>query len=129
MKIGILDTNGRWAVNGTPIYVPSPGTTVAHESIQSSDTGRTEDGVMHIDWVRTNMVKVSMTWGYLTGKEVKHLEDLMQGKEFTLTYFDKGSVCIASVYVSTLSYKKENDALYENDGGLYSNVSANAIEI
>lgn len=129
MNIGILDTKGRWAVNGTPIYIPSPGTTMAHESIQSSDTGRTEDGVMHIDWVRTNMIKTGLNWKYLTGKEVKYLEDLMQGKEFTLTYFDKGYVCTASVYVSTFTYKKESDVLYEEDGGLYSNISANGIEI
>lgn len=129
MKIGILDTEGRWAANGSPLYIPSPGVSISHESIQSSDTGRTEDGVMHIDWVRTNMVKVGLSWKYLTGKEVARLEKLMQGKEFTLTYFDKGSTHDVRVYVSTLSYTKENDALYEADGGLYSNISANAIEI
>lgn len=129
MSIGTMDTQGRWAVNGTPIYVPAPGTKVSHESIQSSDTGRTEDGVMHIDWVRTNMVKVSMSWKYLTGNEVAYLENLMQGKEFTLTYFDKGGSHQANVYVSTLNYQKEADDMYENEGGLYSSISANAIEI
>lgn len=129
MGIGIMDTNGRWAADGTPFYVPAGGTEVDHESIQSADTGRTEDGVMHIDWVRRNMVKVSMKWLYLTGKEVALLEDLMQGKEFTLTYFDKGSAHTANVYVSTIKYQKESDALYASEGGLYSNIAINAIEI
>lgn len=129
MGIGIMDTQGRWAVNGTPFYIPAPGTQVAHESIQSADTGRTEDGVMHIDWVRTNMVKVSMQWTHLTGKEVALLESLMQGKEFTLTYFDKGSAQTANVYVSTVNYKKESDMLYADEGGLYSSIAINAIEI
>lgn len=127
MGIGILDD--RWAVNGTPIYTPSPSTQISHESIQSSDTGRTEDGVMHIDWVRTNMVKVNMQWNYLTGKEVERLENLMQGKEFALTYFDKGSTHTANVYVSNINYVKKSDALYTSEGGLYSNITANAIEI
>lgn len=129
MSIGVLAQNGGWAVDGTAIYVPAPNTQVSHESIQSADTGRTEDGVMHIDWVRTNMVKVSMVWKYLTGNEVATLESLMQGKEFTLSYLDKGSVHTASVYVSTLSYKKVTDALYTSEGGLYQDITANAIEI
>lgn len=127
MGIGILDE--RWAVNGTPIFTPAPSTQISHESIQSSDTGRTEDGVMHIDWVRTNMVKVNMQWSYLTGSEVAYLEELMQGKEFTLTYFDKGSTYTADVYVSNMSYTKKSDALYTDEGGLYSSITANAIEI
>lgn len=129
MSIGVLAQNGEWAVDGTPIYVPAPNTQVSHESIQSADTGRTEDGVMHIDWVRTNMVKVSMVWKYLTGNEVATLESLMQGKEFTLSYLDKGSVHTASVYVSNLSYKKVTDAKYTGEGGLYRDITANAIEI
>lgn len=127
MAIGKL--SNRWAVGGTAIYEPSTDTQIDHESIQSADTGRTEDGVMHIDWVRTNMVKVHMTWKHLTGIEVAYLEMLMQGKEFTLTYFDKGSTYTANVYVSTLSYTKVSDALYADEGGLYSDISANAIEI
>ena len=128
MGIGKL-SGGEWAVNGTPIYIPAPNTQIDHESIQSADTGRTEDGMMHIDWVRTNMVKVNMTWSHLTGKEVAYLEQLMQGKEFTLTYFDKGSRHTASVYVSKVTYKKVTDALYASEGGLYSDIAINAIEI
>lgn len=84
---------------------------------------------MHIDWVRTNMVKVYLAWKYLTGQEVSNLENLMQGKEFILTYYDKGSVKTAKVYVSNMSYQKVSDVLYESEGGLYSSISANAIEI
>ena len=128
MSIGKM-SDGRWAVNGTPIYTPAPSTQIDHESIQSADTGRTEDGTMHIDWVRTNMVKVNMTWSHLTGREVAYLEQLMMGREFTLTYFDKGARHTASVYVSKVTYKKVTDALYASEGGLYSDIAINAIEI
>lgn len=129
MGMGILDTTGHWGVNGTPIYIPSYNMQIDHESIQGSDSGRTEDGYMHIDWVRTNLVKVFLKWQYLTGREVEYLENLMQGKEFTLTYFDKGSVHTAKVYCTKLSYTKYSDALYVSEGGLYSNISADAIEL
>lgn len=128
MSIGKIN-GSRWAVNGTPFYEPSTGIQIDHESIQSADSGRTEDGVMHIDWVRTNMVKVNMTWSHLTGQEVARLEQLMMGKEFTLTYFDKGATHSAHVYVSKVTYKKVTDALYANEGGLYSDIAINAIEI
>lgn len=128
MNIGIL-SDGSWAVDGTPIYVPSPGTKIDHESIQSADTGRTEDGYMHIDWIRRDMVKVSMNWKYLTGNELSDLVSLMQGKEFTLTYFDMGHKHTAKVYCSKVSATKEADELYVPDGGLYSSVSANCIEL
>ena len=84
---------------------------------------------MHIDWVRTNLVKVFMEWSYLTGREVAYLENLMQGKEFTLTYYDKGSTHTAEVYVSKITYAKKTDALYASEGGLYSGIKADAIEM
>ena len=128
MGIGVL-SSGRWKVNSTPIYTPSSGVQIEHESIQSADTGRTEDGVMRIDWVRTNIVKVHLAWKYLTGQEVAFLESLMQGEEFTLTYYDKGSVRTAEVYVSNMSYRKVTDALYTAEGGLYSDITVNAIQL
>lgn len=55
MTINKLDTTGSWAVNGTPIYIPSAGVKVAHTNVAGSGSGRTEDGVMHIDWVRRDV--------------------------------------------------------------------------
>lgn len=129
MGVGKL-SNGEWAVNGTPIYSPaSGGTKIDHESIQGKDTDRTEDGVMHIDWVRTDVVKVNMTWKYLTGNEVANLKSLMQGKEFTLTFVDCGRTASARVYVSNIHYGSYSEKMYPREGGLYSDISANAIEI
>ena len=100
MGIGVLEKDGKWAVNGTPIYTPSPDTSISHESIQSADTGRTEDGVMHIDWVRTNMVKVSMQWDYLTGKEVAYLEDeLAQAKTLLYITDNCGEIVLDKIFI------------------------------
>ena len=127
MAIGTLSNN--WKVNGTAIYEPSYKTKIDHESIMSEDSGRTEDGHNHIDWVLTDLVKVYLKWSVLTGNEVSTLISLMQGKEFTLTYFDRGSTRTADVYCSKVSYEQYSSYLNASEGGLYTDISANCIEV
>lgn len=126
MGIGRLSTH--WKVNATPIYEPSPKTTVLHTSISSADSGRTEDGVMHNTWVRTDIVKVNLQWAALTGNELSTLIGLIQGKEFTLTYREFGTDKTADVYVAEVNYTKESDGLYASEGGLCTNITAAAVE-
>ena len=127
MSIGKLSSH--WKVNGTAIYEPAPDTHIMHTSISSADSGRTEDGYMHNTWVRTDMVKVNMVWKALTGMEVQNLVTLMQGKEFTLTFYEFGTERTAEVYVAEVNYDKHTDALYTEEGGICINVSANAVEL
>lgn len=127
MGVGKLAENGRWAVNGTPIYEPSESD-VEHENMVSSDSGRVESGEMHITWIRGDIRKVNLTYKYLTGNEVNYLRDLMQGKEFTFTYYDNGLKTI-SAYTGKCSYKQKNLALYADEGGLCSDIKINVIEM
>ena len=127
MSIGKLSSH--WKVNGTAIYEPAPDTHILHTSISSAASGRTEDGYMHNTWVRTDMVKVNMVWKALTGLEVQNLVTLMQGKEFTLTFYEFGTERTAEVYVAEVNYDKHTDALYTEEGGICINVSANAVEL
>ncbi len=127
MAIGKLATNGYWAVNGTPIYTPSE-VQIDHDNMVSSDSGRTEDGGMHITWIRNDLRKVNMTFKYLTGEEVAYMRNLMQGKEFTFTYYDSGLVSIHA-YVGKDSYKQHTLALFEDEGGLYEDFKINVIEM
>lgn len=127
MSIGKLSSH--WKVNGTAIYEPATDTHILHTSISSADSGRTEDGYMHNTWVRTDMVKVNMVWKALTGQEVQNLVTLMQGKEFTLTFYEFGTERTAEVYVAEVNYDKHTDALYTEEGGICINVSANAVEL
>lgn len=129
MGIGKLDTAGRWAVNGTPIYVPSmDGVTYDHDNIASSDSGRTEDGTMHITWVRRDVRKVSLTYNYLTGREVEYMRDLMQGREFTFTYYDNG-VKTMNGYCGKCSYSELTTALFPEDGGIAKDFKINVEEM
>ena len=121
-----LDTAGEWKVNGSPLYVPSAGIRVEHTNLAGSSSGRTEDGVMHIDWVRRDIRKVNLQWKVLTGTELNYILGLMQGKEFTLTFKDRGVVQTMSAYSSESVYTYYSAALGED---IYTDISINAIEM
>jgi hypothetical protein len=121
-----LDTAGEWKVNSSPLYIPSAGIKVAHTNLAGSSSGRTEDGIMHIDWVRRDIRKVNLQWKVLTASELDYVLELMQGKEFTLTFKDRGRVQTMSAYSSESSYTYYSAALGED---IYTDVSINAIEM
>ena len=121
-----LDTAGEWKVNSSPLYIPSAGIKVEHTNLAGSSSGRTEDGIMHIDWVRHDIRKVNLQWQVLTASELDYILGLMQGKEFTLTFKDRGRVQTMSAYSSESSYTYYSAALGED---IYTDVSINAIEM
>lgn len=121
-----LDTTGTWKVNDSPLYVPSAGIQVSHTNLAGSSSGRTEDGKMHIDWIRRDIRKVHLQWKVLTGSEMDYVMGLMQGKEFTLTFRDRGKVQTMKAYSSESSYNYYSAALGED---IYTDVSINAIEM
>ena len=121
-----LDTAGEWMVNSSHLYIPSAGIRVEHTNLAGSSSGRTEDGVMHIDWIRRDIRKVNLQWKVLTARELDYILGLMQGKEFTLTFKDRGKVQTMSAYSSESSYTYYSAALGED---IYTDVSINAIEM
>ena len=121
-----LDTKGEWKVGSSPLYVPSAGIQVEHTNLAGSSSGRTEDGIMHIDWIRRDIRKVHLRWKVLTARELNYILGLMQGKEFTLTFKDRGSVQTMNAYSSESSYTYYSAALGED---IYTDVSINAIEM
>jgi hypothetical protein len=67
-----LDTAGEWMINDNHLYIPSAGIKVEHTNLAGSSSGRTEDGVMHSDWVRRDIRKVCLQWKVLTGTELDY---------------------------------------------------------
>lgn len=126
--MGIGRLNNHWKVNSTPIYEPSAGMKILHTSISSADSGRTEDGYMHNTWVRQDIIKIDLAWKALTGDEVAYLISLVQGKEFTLTYYEFGSEHTAEVYVAEVNYNSQFDGRYASEGGLCTDISFSAVE-
>lgn len=120
-------SSGRWAVDGTSIYTPD-SVSISNDNIVSSDTGRAESGYIHITWVRPTVRTVKITYEWITGAEVAHLHELMQGKEFSFTYFDN-AVKTMRAYAGKDSYTLCDPSLYAGEGGLYKNYSIDIIEM
>ena len=121
-----MDTAGEWMVNNSHLYIPSAGIRVEHTNLAGSSSGRTEDGIMHIDWVRRDIRKVNLQYKVLTATELKYILGLMQGKEFKFTFKDQGMVHTMNAYSSESSYTYYSAALGED---IYTDVSINALEM
>jgi hypothetical protein len=67
-----------------------------------------------------------LQWKVLTASELEYVMGLMQGKEFTLTFRDRGRVQTMKAYSSESSYNYYSAALGED---IYTDVSINAIEM
>lgn len=101
---------------------------VNYESLASEDSGRTDDGVMRIEWVKRCVRKLEIIMPPMTANEVSELLPLVQGKEYNITYFDPltNSERTINVYTSNSSGDCFSGVLR---GGLYTNVGFNCIEL
>lgn len=126
MNINVLDNRGWWKVNSTAIYIPATPCKIEHSNITASSTGRSEDGIMRIGWVRRDVRKVFLTYKVMTKSELDYMLNLMQGKEFVLTFRDRGQTQTMNAYTGESSYEFYSYALGEE---LYTDVSINAIEL
>ena len=91
-----------------------------------SDSGRAEDGIMHIDWVRRDVRKVYLKYAMMTAAELNTVMSLMQGKEFTFTFRDMGTTQTMNAYVGESKY-----SLYSysaTTGEIYKDVEIHVIE-
>ena len=120
-----LDTKGEWMVNNSPLYIPSNGIQIEHTNLAGSSSGRTEDGIMHIEWIRRDIRKVCLRWKVMTASQLDYILGLMQGKEFALTFKDRGRVYTMNAYSAESSYTYYSAALGED---IYTDISINAIE-
>lgn len=126
MAIAKMDTEGKWMVGSSHIYIPSTPCKVEHSNIAGSSTGRDESGIMHIDWVRRDVRKVFLTYNYISASELAYMMNLMQGKEFTFTFDDQGSIKTMTAYVGESSYAYYIDRGTEK---IYKDFSINVIEL
>lgn len=115
-----------YAINGKAIYSPQT-CTVTYESLADENSGRTDDGVMHINWIWRKIRKVTMTFPPLTAQEIAELVDLVQGQEYELTYPDMSDKKLTiRCYTSNSSADLKYGVLY---GGLWVGFSFSAIEL
>lgn len=95
------------------------------QSLQSENSGRTEDGVMHIDWIYHKVRKFTITLPPSTQSTVSRLLDAIQG-ECTLTIYDpiKGESSY-NCYTSNSTLDLYSGVI---KNGLWQNVTFSAIQ-
>lgn len=128
-SINKLDTAGEWMWNNSHLYIPSAGVKIQHTNVAGADSGRTEDGVMHIDWVRRDVRKVFLTYQIMTEAELSYMIGLLQGQEGTFKFYDKGAQQTMDAYVGESVYSYESSNYLGKYGRVYTGVSINIIEM
>ena len=121
-----LTSKGHFKVNGTEYLAKS--IKVDLESLASEDSGRTDDGVMHINWVLKKIRKVEIQVAPSTTADIAPLLAAVQGQTYSLTYFDPlaNAEKTITAYTSTSSSELYSGVLYN---GLWQGTQFNAIEL
>lgn len=121
-----LTSKGHFKVNGTEYKAQS--IKVNLESLASEDSGRTDDGVMRINWVLKKIRKVEIQVAPSTTANIAPLLSAVQGQTYSLTYFDPlaNAEKTINAYTSTSSSELYSGVLYN---GLWQGTSFNAIEL
>ena len=122
-----LISQGHFQINGDKQFV-AKSLRVGFESLAGEDSGRTDDGVMRINWVFRRIRKVEIEMPPMTSAKVAELLGLVQGQEYSLTYYDPLDNVERTIEVYTSNSKSE---LYSGIvvNGLWQGVSFNAIEL
>lgn len=128
VNINKLDTSGYWMVDSDHLYIPATPCKVEHSNVVGSSSGRSEDGIMRIDWVRRDVRKVFLTYKAMSAHELAYMMGLLQGKEFVFKFLDQGSVQTMNAYVGESNYQLYTHSdLY--DEGIYTDVEIHVIEL
>ena len=121
-----LTCKGHFKVNGTEYLAKS--IKVDLESLASEDSGRTDDGVMHINWVLKKIRKVFIEMPPSITADIAPLLSAVQGQTYSLTYFDPldNAEKTITAYTSKGSSSLYSGVLYN---GLWQGTQFNAIEV
>ena len=121
-----LTSKGHFKVNGTEYKAQS--IKVNLESLASEDSGRTDDGVMHINWILKKIRKVFIEMPPSITTDIAPLLSAVQGQTYSLTYFDPldNAEKTITAYTSKGSSSLYSGVLYN---GLWQGTQFNAIEV
>ena len=122
-----LESKGHFQINGDKQF-RAKSLKVGFESLNSEDSGRTDDGVMRLNWIFRKIRKVEIEMPPITSGDVAELLGLVQGQEYYLTYFDPLDNSEKTIFVYTSNSSAD---LYSGMilNGLWQGVSFNAIEV
>lgn len=98
------------------------------DSLAQENSGRTEDGKMHIYWTRSRMRKFEITLKPSTTDEIAKVLSLVQGTEYDLLIYDMllDKEIVVHCYTSNAAGSVYSGVIY---GGLWQDVKFSAIEV
>lgn len=122
-----LANKGEIIINGSHRFTPK-SLKPNFESLAAANSGRTDDGTIHIYWVLRKIRKLEIEMPPCSSSEASAILNLVQGKEYTITYWDilDNAEKTISVYTSTSSADCYSGIIRN---GLWQGLSFNAIEI
>ena len=121
-----LSSKGCFKIGSTE-YKPK-SLKVTYDSLATSNSGRSDDGTMHITWVRKNIRKIEIEMPPMTMSALSALLTAVSGQTYTITIHDPKSNAETqvSVYTSNTEGECYSGVLH---GGLYQGVQFSAIEV
>lgn len=81
-----LSSKGNFKIGSTEFSPKSIKTTF--ESLATDNSGRTADGIMHVDFIFSKIRKIQIEMPPMTASEVSQILSLVQGQVYNITYFD-----------------------------------------
>ncbi len=121
-----LTTKGHFRINGNEFAAKTLNP--KYESLADENSGRTDDGVMHIYWVFNRIRKIEITMPPCSTADAASVLSKVQGKTYSLTYFDilENQERTITVYTSNSSGDIASGVIMN---GLVTGLSFNAIEL
>lgn len=106
------------------VVLPAPMTySVEYSDLDSPDTGRTEDGLLHRDRIRSNVAKIKVAWKQLTTEKADIILNAINPDSFTVVYYF-GTQKTATMYAGN----KSCELIRINQGQGKWNISFDLIE-
>lgn len=117
---------GEITANGVK-FVPQE-LSIKIDSLADENSGRTQDGVMRINWIWNRIRKIEIKLPPMNSYALSRILNAVQGKVYEIKYFDTldGGWETRTVYTSNSSADCYSGIYY---GGLWQNASFSAIEI
>ena len=84
-------------VDGRPMPAPDAEADFSFTDLDASDSGRTEDGVMHRIVVREKVGAWGFAYSHLTDEELAYLKGLFAGKVSTIDEMCRGNIRLSGM--------------------------------
>lgn len=120
------NTQGDFIINNITFHAQS--LKVSYESLADESSGRASSGKMIINWVYSKIRKVEIEMPPMTASEVSQLLSLVQGKTYSMSYWDPlANQVKTSIFYTSTSAADLYSGVVRN--GLWQGVAFNAIEV